>query len=241
LLTGGTLVMLEPDRQADLAYLVEHIERHRVSTVQLGPHLLSLFLDQDLTARVPTLRNIFCGGEQLTPDLPGRVAALGARLHNLYGPTEVTMNATAWTARTDEGARVPIGNPVDNAFVCIVDSWGALVPTGAVGELFVGGAGLARGYLGRPGLTATRFVADPFSGRPGGRLYRTGDRVRRRFSGEFEFLGRTDDQVKVRGFRVELGEVEAVVRASPDVAEAVVVTVGEGESARLVAYVIPAR
>jgi non-ribosomal peptide synthetase component F len=148
------------------------------------------------------------------------------------------MNATAWTTRPDETPPVPIGVPVDNVFLGILDAEGSPVPVGVVGELVVGGAGLARGYLGRPGLTADRFVPDGISGLPGSRLYRTGDRVRQRPSGELEFIGRTDDQVKVRGFRVELGEVESAVRASPDVADAVVVTVGEGEAARLVAYVV---
>ncbi|MEU1588448.1 amino acid adenylation domain-containing protein [Micromonospora sp. NPDC005710] len=241
LMMGGTLVVLEPDRHADLGYLVEHMERHRVTTAQLAPHLLSLFLDQDLQGRIPTLRNLFTGGEQLAADVPPRAAAFGPLLHNLYGPTEVTMNAAAWTTRRQEMPPVPVGVPVDNAFLCVIDKYGALVPTGVVGELLVGGAGVSRGYLGRAALTASRFVADPFSGLPGRRLYRTGDRVRRRQTGEFEFLGRVDDQVKVRGFRVELGEIESVVRASPDVAEAVVIAVGEREAARLVAYVVPAR
>ncbi|WP_432898082.1 non-ribosomal peptide synthetase [Micromonospora matsumotoense] len=241
LMMGGTLVVLEPDRHADLGYLVDHMERHRVTTAQLAPHLLSLFLDQDLRGRIPTLRNVFTGGEQLAADVPPRAAAFGPLLHNLYGPTEVTMNAAAWTVRRQEMPPVPVGVPVDNAFLCVVDRYGALVPTGVVGELLVGGAGVSRGYLGRAALTASRFVADPFSGLPGRRLYRTGDRVRRRPTGEFEFLGRVDDQVKVRGFRVELGEIESVIRASPDVAEAVVVAVGEREAARLVAYVVPAR
>lgn len=240
LMTGGTLVMVDPERHADLAYLTEHMRRHRITTAQLGPHLLTLFLDQD-DVRVPTLRTIFCGGEQMGADLPARVAAFGAHLHNLYGPTEVTMNGTAWTTRPDQPGPVPIGVPVTNTVLYVLDRWGAPLPPGAVGELFVGGTGVARGYLNRPGLTASRFVADPFPGRPGGRLYRTGDRVRQRMSGEFEFLGRVDDQVKLRGFRVELGEVEAAVRASPDVAEAVVTVAGEGEAARLVAYIVPAR
>src|SRR5690606_837313 len=173
-----------------------------------------------------------CPPELLRRWLPGR------RIFNGYGPTETTVCATA--ARWDGGARLPVGRPIDNVRVYVVDAGLRPVPVGVPGELLVGGIGVARGYLGRPELTARRFVPDPFSDEPGARLYRTGDLVRWLPDGQLDFLGRADHQVKVRGFRIELGEVEAVLGEHPGVRECVVLVRERAPGdRRLVAYTVP--
>ncbi|RST22561.1 hypothetical protein EF908_15830, partial [Streptomyces sp. WAC04770] len=146
----------------------------------------------------------------------------GAGLHNLYGPTEAAIDVTAWEATEGEpGGGVPIGRPVHNTGTYVLDAWLRPVPDGVTGELYLSGPQLARGYLGRPGLTADRFVAHPF-GTPGERLYRTGDLVRRRADGALVYVGRTDGQIKLRGLRVELGEIEAVIAEDPQIAASAV-------------------
>ncbi|HEX5724370.1 MAG TPA: non-ribosomal peptide synthetase, partial [Longimicrobiaceae bacterium] len=184
------------------------------------------------------------GGDVLSPPHVARAAELlpGSRLVNGYGPTEATTYTTCHLVRPEDldGGAIPIGRALANARHYVLDGEMRPVPVGAPGELYVGGDGVARGYPGRPGLTAEKFVPDPFGGEPGGRLYRTGDRVRWRAGGVLEFLGRIDQQVKVRGFRVEPGEIEAVLRAHPSVNDAAVVLRGDGELRRLVAYVTPA-
>jgi len=190
----------------------------------------------------PTVRTVNLAGEALARAVAERVHAQPSVevLWNLYGPTEATVYATAGRVAQGEGGAPTIGRPIANTRVHLVDARFHPVPDGAEGELLIGGSGLARGYLGRPDLTAERFVPDPF-GPPGGRLYRTGDLARQRPDGEIEFLGRSDHQVKIRGFRIELGEVEESLRGHPGVREAVVVATGDpsGEDRTLAAYIAP--
>jgi amino acid adenylation domain-containing protein len=233
LAAGATLVVAPAEEMRPGRELVELLRREAVSQVTLPPSVLAVLPP----AAVPGLRTVVAAGEALPPDLAARWAA-GRRLLNAYGPTENTVCATAGEYRV--GERVTIGNPIDNVRVYVLDARMRPCPVGVPGELYLGGVGVARGYLGRPDLTAERFVADPFGPEPDGRLYRSGDRGRWLPSGELEFLGRIDEQVKVRGQRVEPGEVEATLREHPAVSAAVVIACDDtGSGKRLVAYVVP--
>ncbi|MET0398368.1 MAG: amino acid adenylation domain-containing protein, partial [Longimicrobiaceae bacterium] len=200
---------------------------------------IPVLLDRLPAAEFPALLTVCMGGDRCS----GETAALwssGRRLLNMYGPTETTIYTTAHLCAPGAAETPPIGRPVPNARAYVLDAWGEPAPVGMPGELYMGGPGVARGYLGRPELTAERFVPDPFAGEPGERLYRTGDRARWRADGELEFLGRTDAQVKIRGMRIEPGEVEGVLAGLPQVREAaVVVREDKPGDKRLVAYVVP--
>ncbi|MEU8244551.1 amino acid adenylation domain-containing protein, partial [Actinoplanes missouriensis] len=186
--------------------------------------------------RLPELRSLMVGAEACPPALVTTWAVSGRRVVNAYGPTEITVAASISDILTPGVDPVPIGRPVPGARLYVLDEWLGLVPPGVPGELYVAGSGVARGYAGRGGLTASRFVADPYAA-DGGRMYRTGDVVRWG-TGGLEYLGRADDQVKIRGIRVEPGEVQAVLAAQPHVAQAVVIARGDGEQARLIGYVV---
>ena len=237
LITGARLVVARPDGHRDPAYLARLIQDEGVTTVHFVPSMLRAFLADPAAAGCTGLRRVICSGEAL----PGDLAAafhdlLPVGLHNLYGPTEASVDVTYHPCRPqDRGAAVPIGRPVWNTRTQVLDRYLQPVPPGVPGELYLAGDQLARGYLHRPGLTAQRFVADPY-GPAGSRMYRTGDLARWNPDGSVDFLGRTDDQIKVRGVRIEPGEIEAVLRRHPGVAQAAVLARDD----RLVAYVVPA-
>jgi len=240
LLLGATVVLAEGDRVRDGARLRSLLERSRATAVQATPAGWRLLLEAGWHGR-PGLVAL-CGGEALPPPLATELRRLCGGLWNLYGPTETTI----WSAvrrvggDLDRGS-VAVGRPIANTAIHLLDHALVPVPVAVPGELMIGGDGLARGYLGRPGLTAERFVPDPWGGEPGVRLYRTGDLARRRADGAVEYLGRLDQQVKIRGFRVELGEIETALDEHPGVARAVAAVWPAGpEDHRLVAYLVAA-
>ncbi|MGK5546440.1 amino acid adenylation domain-containing protein [Streptomyces sp. URMC 127] len=246
LVSGAAVVLARPGGHREPEHLAEVAARSGVTTAHFVPSMLTAFTtaaEQDGAIRTgfARVRRVFCSGEALPPAAVDRFAALwpDTELHNLYGPTEAAVDVTYH--RTEPGAAVvPIGRPVWNTRLHVLDAALRPVPVGVPGELYLAGVQLARGYLNRPGLTASRFVADPY-GPAGTRLYRTGDLVRRRADGAVEYLGRTDDQVKVRGFRIELGEIEAVLAAHPAVGHAaVLVRTTPAGAQHVVAYVVPA-
>ncbi|WP_431839258.1 amino acid adenylation domain-containing protein [Gordonia hongkongensis] len=254
---GATLVVAEPDRHGDPRYLAELITAEKVSVIHFVPSMLSVFLDVlgDRVGDLSSLRLTFTSGEALTaPVAQALVAALPhTEVHNLYGPTEAAVDVTAHQVRAGETS-VPIGVPVPSTTTFVLDSRLQLVPSGVPGELYLGGVQLARGYASQPALTAERFVASPFAAPardevaggaegfadPGERLYRTGDLVRWNARGQLEYLGRTDFQVKLRGQRLELGEVESVLMSAPGVLHAAATVSKVSGQSHLVAYVSPA-
>ncbi|MDT0611484.1 non-ribosomal peptide synthetase [Streptomyces lancefieldiae] len=242
LITGATLVVARPDGHRDPDYLAEVIRRAGVTTAHFVPSMLAEFVTEETAAACTGLRRVVCSGEALPAELAARFhRTFGAPLHNLYGPTEAAVDVTAWQYRP--GARtIPIGTPIWNTALYVLDSRLRPLPPGVFGDLYIAGAGLARGYHDRRGLTAERFVACPF-GEPGRRMYRTGDLARWNADGELEFAGRADHQVKIRGFRVEPQEIEDTLTDHPGVlGAAVVARPGRGAdgAAQLVAYVVPA-
>ncbi|GAY08788.1 non-ribosomal peptide synthetase [Pseudonocardia sp. N23] len=229
LAVGAGLVVAEPDGQRDPSYLACLVETGRVTTAHFVPSMLDAFLAGADVAALTGLRRVFCSGEALpAPTAQAFRAVSGAVLHNLYGPTEAAVDVTFHEVTAADTDVVPIGRPVWNTRTYVLDDALRLVPDGVPGELYLGGVQLARGYAGRPGLTASRFVASPW-----GRLYRTGDVVAW-VDGELVYQGRSDDQVKIRGFRIEPGEIAAVLTGAPGVARAVVVP----RHGRLIAYVV---
>jgi amino acid adenylation domain-containing protein/non-ribosomal peptide synthase protein (TIGR01720 family) len=244
LTTGACLVVARPEGHRDPGYLVRLIVEAEITTLHFVPSMLHAFLEQEGVERCTSLRRVMCSGEALSFDLQQRFfARLGAELHNLYGPTEAAVDVTSHACEPgDRRGIVPIGRPIANLQIHIVDRALRPVPAGVPGELLIGGVGLGLGYLRRPALTAERFIPNPLSEEPGTRLYRTGDLARHLPDGAVEFLGRLDFQVKIRGFRIELGEIEAALGEIAEVAQAVVVARSEvSESGRLVAYVVPRR
>ncbi|MBW1248004.1 non-ribosomal peptide synthetase [Pseudomonas tolaasii] len=230
LITGCRLVLAGPGEHRDPHRIAQLVQEHGVTTLHFVPPLLQLFIDEPLVAECTSLRRLFSGGEALPAELRNRVLAQlpAVQLHNRYGPTETAINVTHWHCRVEDGERSPIGRPLGNVICRVLDEQLNPVPLGVPGELCIGGIGLARGYLGRAGLTAERFVADD----QGARLYRTGDRARWNADGVLEYLGRLDQQVKLRGFRVEPEEIEARLLALDGIAQAVVLV----RDAQLIGY-----
>ena len=242
LMTGARLVMASPGGHRDPQYLRKVISGSRVTTVHFVPSMLGLFLEEPEAESCVSLRRTICSGEELTPALAAEfLRRMPGELHNLYGPTEAAIDVSSWhcTPETVVGrTRLPIGRPIQNTRLYVVDCWDNPVPAGVPGELLIGGVGVALGYLGHPELTAERFVPDPYL--PGGRLYRTGDLARWREDGDLDYLGRIDRQVKLRGIRIEPGEIEAAIASHPGVTQAAVLVTGPDADRRLVAYVVPA-
>jgi amino acid adenylation domain-containing protein len=235
LVVGATLVIADAEDRTSPERLQRLLRDERVTVAELPPALLAL-LDPE---RLPDLLLVSIGGEAAPAGEVRRWLAAGHRVVNAYGPTEATVTATLMECDERPGETVPIGRPMPNHRVYVLDAQLGLVAAGEPGELFIAGPGVARGYLGRPELTAERFLHDPFCDRAGGRMYRSGDRVRWNDDGTLEFLGRVDDQLSVRGHRIEPGEVEARLLSHPGVAAAVVVgRAGAGGEAGLAAYVV---
>ncbi len=241
LLAGGTLVIAEPGREGDCGYLLDLMRGEEISILHCVPSLLQVMVEQPSFDGTLRLRAVMCGGEALTAPLAKRFQSRSkARLYNVYGPTEATIDATFWLCnQIGPGDSVPIGRPIPNCQIYILDNLLGLVPIGIPGNLYIGGAGLARGYLNRPELTAAQFIPHPYSCEPGARLYRTGDLARHLPDGNIEFIGRIDHQVKIRGYRIELGEIESELARHPAVRDAVVVAHEEASGERrLVAYYV---
>jgi surfactin family lipopeptide synthetase A len=238
---GACLVVAEPERHKESLYLVDLIETEQVTCLHFVPSMLQLFLHEDLTG-CHSMQRIICSGEALTVEQCRGLQALpGVSGHNLYGPTEAAVDVTHWDC--DQGCdrylSVPIGRPISNTQIYILNEQLQPAPIGVPGQLYIGGHNLAAGYLNKPELTARQFIPSPFA--PGARLYKTGDLALFRSGGEIEYIGRIDSQVKLRGSRIELGEIESVLRQYPGVAEATVVVHRFGEhDDRLAAYVVPA-
>ncbi|QIS23390.1 non-ribosomal peptide synthetase [Nocardia terpenica] len=245
LLTGARVVVAEPDGHRDSGYLVEAIVDNEITVTHFVPSMLRAFLADPGASRCTGLRRVITSGEALTADLRDDFfATLPASLHNLYGPTEAAIDVTSFDCvRGDHDPIVPIGRPIANTRMHILNRDMSPCPVGVTGDLYIGGIGVARGYVNRPELTAQRFLHDPHTGatEPDDVLYRTGDLARYRPDGTIEYLGRSDNQVKIRGVRIELTEIESALTASSTVREAAVVartdTTG---TAGLVAYIVPA-
>jgi amino acid adenylation domain-containing protein len=242
LMSGARLVMARPHGHQDPVYLRQVIEENRVTTLHFVPSMLQMFLDQHPAGACASVRHVVCSGEELSAALQSKCFEClpQVSLSNLYGPTEAAVDVTAWECRRDDsGTHVPIGRPISNIQIYLLDRHRRPVPVGVAGEIYIGGVGVGRGYLNRPELTAERFIADPFSSNPQARLYKTGDLGQWRADGAIEYLGRNDHQVKIRGFRIELGEIEAQLLRHVQVKEAVVIAREDvpGEK-RLVAYVV---
>ncbi len=242
LMTGARLVIARPEGHRDSAYLVKVIRESGITTLHFVPSMLRVFLEEEGLEACGSLKRVLCSGEALPHELQERFFARlpNVELHNLYGPTEAAVDVTYWACRRgDERLTVPIGRPVANTQMYVLDARMRPAPLGVAGELFIGGVQVGRGYVGRDDLTVERFVPDPFSRTPGARLYKTGDLARHLPDGAIEYLGRLDYQVKIRGQRIELGEIEATLDKHPGVGQSVVLAREDtpGDQ-RLVAYVV---
>ncbi|MQY21752.1 non-ribosomal peptide synthetase [Nocardia macrotermitis] len=239
LVAGARMVIARSDGHTDPAYLAETIAAQRVTITSFVPSMLAAFADAVPPESLTSLRALLVAGEAFGAEVVAAVrrTAPGVELHNLYGPTEFTVHATAHRVRETDCGSMPMGTPVWNARAYVLDGRLQPVPPGVTGELYLAGVQLARGYHSRAGLSAERFVPDPFG--HGQRLYRTGDLARWRRDGELEYLGRTDFQVKLRGLRIELGEIESVLAEYPGVARAVAAVRSNGGGDRLVGYLVP--
>ncbi|HET8888131.1 MAG TPA: amino acid adenylation domain-containing protein, partial [Candidatus Angelobacter sp.] len=243
LLTGARLVMARPEGHKDPGYLVDTIRRNGITTLHFVPPMLQAFLEHSQVEQCSSLTRVICSGEALPSMLAHRFKERlpVASLYNLYGPTEAAVDVTEWTCPPEKiPTIIPIGRPIANTQMYVLDRQGKIVPMGVIGELYIGGVQVARGYLNRPELTAERFLRDPFSPDAGARMYKTGDLGRWLDDGTIEYVGRTDFQVKIRGFRIELGEIEARMMEHAGIQEAVVLAREDapGEK-RLVAYYTP--
>lgn len=241
LLFGGRLVIAKPNGHQDPAYLVRLIREQNVTHLHFVPSMLEIFAREKNIETLDSIKYLFCSGEALSFDLRTRLLKrLPVALHNLYGPTEAAVDVTHCPCGPDEDLDlIPIGKPIANIRMYIVDQHCNPVPVGVVGELLIGGIGLARGYINRPALTAEKFIPDPFSSEPGKRLYKTGDLARYLPDGNIQYLGRIDNQVKIRGFRIELGEIENVILEHPDIVECTVIVQTNSElDKRLIAFIV---
>lgn len=244
LMTGATSVVARPDEHKDPAALIDTIQRERITTIHFVPSMLRMMLDHPALPDCSSLVRVICSGEALPAEFRDRFFARlpRAELYNLYGPTEAAIDVTAWQCRKDDTSPVvPIGKPIANTQIYILDSRGQPTPIGVPGELHIGGANVGRGYLRRPELDAERFLPDPFSTATDAKMYQTGDLARWQPSGDIEFMGRLDSQVKLRGMRIELGEIESTLRTHPRIADAAVIVRADGGEGRkqLVAYTVP--
>jgi amino acid adenylation domain-containing protein len=242
LIVGARLVVAKPGGHRDAGYLVDTFQQHAVTITHFVPSMLAAFLAEPRAKQCRSLRHVICSGEALSLNLQNEFfKLLPAKLHNLYGPTEAAVDVTYWNCRPDTGLNiVPIGKPVANTQIYILDEKRQPVPIGVPGELFIAGVQVGRGYRNRPELTAEKFVPAPFSANPEGKAYRTGDSCRWLPDGNVEYLGRLDFQVKLHGLRIELGEIETVLGRHPCVQQSVVVAreIDPGNKA-LVAYIEP--
>jgi len=240
LITGATLVVARPEGHRDSRYLAELIKEQSITTMHFVPSMLRVFLEEAALDACRSLRQVMSSGEALTYDLVEKFERkFDAKLHNLYGPTEAAVDVSYWECEAEGNRAVPIGRPISNTQLYVLDPWMQPAAIGVIGELYIGGVAVGRGYWRKAALTAERFVPDPFNRDGGARLYRTGDLVRYMSDGNIEYVGRIDSQVKIRGNRIELGEIEAALSEQPGVSEAVVI-VREGTpgDARLVGYVV---
>ncbi|PZO88509.1 MAG: hypothetical protein DI626_01615, partial [Micavibrio aeruginosavorus] len=241
LITGAKLVMAKPEGHKDPNYLIEVINNQAVTTLHFVPPMLQAFISTEGFEGCQSIRRIICSGDILHMETQRKVFEyLGCEVHNLYGPTEASIDVTAWQCTPDyKGASIPIGKPIANTQMYVLDGKMMPMPIGVPGELYIGGVQLARGYLNRPDLTDERFVLSPFDTTQSSRLYKTGDLARYLSDGNIEFLGRLDFQVKIRGVRIELGEIEAALDMHPDIKECVVVAREDTPGKKyLIAYIV---